>query len=382
MAWKQYLKIFFLCAAICAVVGCAILVVARYPHTLIIQENGSSSTTGTAANGDGMRGGTGTDPAPAPLSPLDIAAYNAKLLQLANLPAPTPPPSTHTSSSATALASTTRPASLWPVKTVYPDAGAILPFERIVAFYGNLYSPQMGVLGQYPPAQVLQMLTSTTAEWAAADPTTPVVPALDYIAVVAQADPGTDGDYRLRMPASQIDQVLSMANQMNGLVFLDVQVGLSTVEKEVPLLESYLKMPNIELSLDPEFDMHDGERPGTVIGTMDASDINFAANYLANLVRENNLPPKILVVHRFTNAMVTNTQNITPLPEVEIVMDMDGFGGPAKKLTTYQDEIADQPVQFTGFKLFFKNDTLDGSHLMTPTEVLKLSPQPSYIQYQ
>ena len=118
-----------------------------------------------------------------------------------------------------------------------------------------------------------------------------------------------------------------------------------------------------------------------MIGTLDATDINFAANYLANIVREYNLPPKMLVIHRFTNPMVTNYKNITPLPEVQIVMDMDGFGSMASKLNTYEQFIEDEPVQFTGVKLFYRNDVAAG-HLMTPTEVLKVSPNPSYIQYQ
>jgi hypothetical protein len=145
-------------------------------------------------------------------------------------------------------------------------------------------------------------------------------------------------------------------------------------------------MPNVELAIDPEFAMHDGAKPGTVVGTLDASDINFVAHYLAGLVEKNNLPPKILIVHRFTQDMVTNYREITPLPEVQIVMDMDGFGSAAKKINTYQSFVVDQPVQFTGFKLFYKNDqipSIAGSdHMMTPAEVFKLSPQPSFIQYQ
>ena len=173
-----------------------------------------------------------------------------------------------------------------------------------------------------------------------------------------------------------------MAARANGIVFLDVQVGLSNVQTEIRLLQPYLKLPQVNLSLDPEFAMHNGQKPGTVIGTMDASSINYAANYLANIVRANNLPPKkILVIHRFTQAMVTHDQEITPLPEVQIVMDMDGFGPPSEKLTTYKVCIDDKPVQFTGFKLFYKNDARAG-HLMTPAEVLGLSPRPSYIQYQ
>ena len=241
----------------------------------------------------------------------------------------------------------------------------------------------MGVLGQYPPDQMLAMLEAEVAKWQVADPSTPVIPALQYIAVVAQGSPGADGKYRDRMPDSEIDKVLAMAGEIHGIVFLDVQVGLSNVQTEIPLLEKYLKMPQVHLAIDPEFSIKTDSRPGKVIGTFDASDINFVSNYLANLVRENNLPPKILVVHRFTEAMVTNYKNIETMPEVQIVMNMDGWGVAAKKIDTYKQFIYAEPVQFTGFKLFYKNDTLTpGSTLMTPAELLKLTPQPIYIQYQ
>jgi len=273
--------------------------------------------------------------------------------------------------------------SLWPIKTVYPNYGALLPFDRIVAYYGNFYTGQLGVLGQYPPEQMLQMLMGEVAKWQATDPKTQVIPAIDYIAVTAQGTPGPDSKYRLRMPDDQIQKAITLANQVNGLVILDIQVGQSTVETEVPLLAQYLKLPNVELALDPEFSMKPGQRPGTVIGSMDASDINFAAHFMANLVTENNIPPKILVVHRFTEQMVTNDQDITPLPQVQVVMDMDGFGTPAQKTKIYKEVVADHPVQFTGLKLFYKNDIVSPSPgLMTDSSVLNLTPEPSFIQYQ
>src|SRR4051812_45325851 len=40
--------------------------------------------------------------------------------------------------------------SKWPVKAPYPLPDAVLPFHRIVAFYGNLYSKRMGILGELP----------------------------------------------------------------------------------------------------------------------------------------------------------------------------------------------------------------------------------------
>lgn len=315
-----------------------------------------------------------------PLPVLDKADYDARLLALAHVSTTTEVISSATTS--VRVISTTTP-SVWPVQAAYPNADAILPFKRIVAYYGNFYSKGMGVLGEYPTDQMLAMLGAEVKQWEAADPTTPVVPAIHYIVAVAQAGAGKEGKYILRMPDDQIDHALALAKQIDGVVFLDVQVALSTLEYELPMLEKYLKMPQVHLAIDPEFSMKYGNRPGTVIGTFDAADINYAAEYLARIVRDNHLPPKILVIHRFTQAMVTNYKNIRPLPEVQIVMDMDGFGSKELKTGTYKRVIYPEPVQFTGIKLFYKNDIRPPSTgLFTPAEVLKLTPAPIYIQYQ
>ncbi len=322
-----------------------------------------------------------TPPAP-PILPLDKVAYDKKLEEIANNPPlkvlipkkdkegndiPVPPPKPN----------------IWPIKTVYPNAGALLPFNRIIAYYGNLYSTRMGVLGEYPETQMLSKLQSEVSKWEEADPSTPVIPALHYIVVVAQGSPGDSGKYRLRMPESEIQKVIAMAEKIKALVFLDIQVGFSDVQTEIPLLEKYLKLPQVHLGIDPEFSMKSGIPPGKVVGTVDATDINFASEYLAKIVRENNLTPKILIVHRYTQKMVTNYKQIKTLPEVQIIMDMDGWGGEPKKINTYQQFVYKEPVQFTGFKLFYKNDILTpGTVLISPKTLLKLSPQPLYIQYQ
>lgn len=271
----------------------------------------------------------------------------------------------------------------WPVKTgVTYQPGALLPFHRIIAYYGNLYSKQMGILGELPKQEVLDHLQAKVAEWQAADSTTVTIPALHYIAVTAQGSPGKGGKYRLRMPFHQIDSVLKMAEKINAIVFLDIQVGLSTLQQEIPELDKYLRLPNVHLGIDPEFSMKGGQAPGKVIGKFDASDINYAADYLEKLVKENNLPPKVLVIHRFTQGMVTNYKQIKTRPEVQMVMHMDGWGHPAKKITTYKQFIYREPVEFTGFKLFYKNDLKEKGRLLTPSELVALKPRPLYIQYQ
>src|SRR5919107_5224338 len=210
-----------------------------------------------------------------------------------------------------ALASMTKPDSVldrkWPVKMPEPLPGAIFPAHRVVAFYGNPLSKKMGVLGEYPKDEMLRMLDHEVARWAKADPQHPVVPALHLIVTVAQGAPGRAGLYRLQMRDSLVNEVHSWARAHHALFFIDVQVGKSTVPAELPRLRPFLENPDVHLALDPEFSMaSSGKVPGAKIGTLDAKDINWAVDFLDEIARAKNLPPKILIVHRFTRNMVTN----------------------------------------------------------------------------
>jgi hypothetical protein len=270
----------------------------------------------------------------------------------------------------------------WPVHTPAYAAGALLPGHRIIAFYGNPLSRRMGVLGEYEPEQMLQRLDREVAAWRAADPATPVLPALHLIATVAQGSAGSDGKWRARMGDSLIMKVIRWADTRNALVFLDIQVAKSTIQAELPPLMKWLERPNVHLGIDPEFSMKDGSNPGRRVGTYDARDINWVQDQLADLVKRKNLPPKILIVHRYTRPMVTNSRNIRFDPNVQVIMHMDGWGVPPVKISSYRAYIQSEPVQFAGFKLFYKNDVRGASKMMVPGEVLRLWPKPIYIQYQ
>lgn len=271
----------------------------------------------------------------------------------------------------------------WPAAAPYPHGGAILPFKRIVAYYGNFFSTRMGILGEFEPAEVLARLASTSAAWESADPDTPVLPAIHYIAMVAQGDAGVDGMWRNVMPDEHIEKAYQMALSMDGILFIDLQVGLSTLEQELPKFRSFLERPEVHVGIDPEFSMKSGNAPGTVIGTFTAADINYVIEYLSEIVREQELPPKVLVIHRFTQNMVTNYQDIKPTPEVQVVMHMDGWGPVELKKGTYRHYIEPEPVQFTGLKIFYKNDLKPPSTgLFSPEEAIQLQPAPFYIQYQ
>lgn len=267
-----------------------------------------------------------------------------------------------------------------PIPGGRPLPGAILPHNRIIAYYGNPLSRRMGVMGEYPPDQMLAMLDAEVATWEAADPSTPVKPALHLIAVVARDNPGPDGKYRGRMADTLIERVAQWAATRDALVFLDVQVGHSTLQEELPRLAPFLRRPNFHLGIDPEFSMKDGGIPGKRIGTYDATDINYAVRFLSELAREHRIPPKVLVVHRFTRRGVTNAQNIRLDPHVQIVMHMDGFGPPTLKRGTFNNFIRTEPVQFVGWKQFYKIRNDDPR--TTVREILALRPRVLYVQYQ
>jgi hypothetical protein len=358
----------FRAALVAGTCGLIVLTACNNGRSEASKKTDSSAAGAVTAAKSGPATDTTITPEPGvPSGPLDTALYRKLMVHLANGDS----------------------SGRWPVKTVHPNSGAILPFHRIIAYYGNLYSKRMGVLGEYPPDEMLRMLKVELKKWQAADTTIPVIPALHYIAVTAQGSAGKDGKYRARMPFKQIDSVLHMAARINALVFLDVQVGFSDVQTEVPLLEKYLQMPNVHLGIDAEFAMKPGMRVGKNVGTFDASDVNWCSEYLAKLVKAHNLPPKVFVVHRWTQKMITNYKEIRPRPEVQIVMDMDGWGPQQLKMDTYRNYEWAQPVQFTGFKLFYKNDVktlakvkFAATTMMSPKQVLALKPSPIYIQYQ
>jgi len=166
----------------------------------------------------------------------------------------------------------------------------------------------------------------------------------------------------------------------NGFkLILDLQPAWSTVGDEVNAFRQFLEEPDVYLALDPEFTMEDHQHvPGKIIGTMRAAEINSAIDILEQIIRDKHLPPKVLIVHQFTWNMLPSKMQIRPSDSIDIVLDMDGFGDRTLKLSTYRAILRQGPLAWTGFKLFYKQDT----NLFTPADVMKLNPQPAVIIYQ
>ena len=250
--------------------------------------------------------------------------------------------------------------------------------NRLVAYYGTPLSSQMGVLGEYGKQEMMQKLKAQTRAYSAADPAHPAIPTIEFIASTAQRDPGADGLYIGRTSPKVIEEYAKLAEQNHALLMLDVQLGRDSVMDEVKALEPFLKRPYVHLAIDTEYHVGPGQVPGVDLGHVDGSEIEPAIKYLNNLVKQNNLPDKILLVHQFQSGIVTNKQLIRPTNNIQVVLNADGFGKTVDKYAKYRILVRDEPLQYGGFKLFYTQDT----PLLSPEQVVKLDPAPAVIEYQ
>lgn len=251
--------------------------------------------------------------------------------------------------------------------------------NRIVAFYGHPWSPQMGILGEYEdPRQMVEDLEEQAAVYTKLDPDLPAKPTIELISSVAQRDPGEDGLYLSHTPPEVIEEYARLAEKNDLLLLLDVQLGRGTVAEEVERIKPFLKRPYVHLAIDTEYSVEAGEVPGMNLGSVDAGEIMGAARTLNEIVEEEDLPAKMLLVHQFEPSVVTNKQLLEPLPNVQIAVHADGFGTPEAKLAKYDILIREEPVQYGGFKVFYRQDV----PMLTPKEVLAMEPPPAVVTYQ
>ena len=259
-----------------------------------------------------------------------------------------------------------------------PTDAPLLPDYRVVAFYGHPHDPGMGIVGEHEIEQLVEILREEAANYAAADPSRPVIPALEIIATVAQPVPGSDGTYILDTDTETLTEYIDFAAEHGMVVILDLQVGRSTVAAEIEKVRDLLARPNVHLAIDPEFAVAEGEIPSQYIGSIGAESITYAQEVLAEISAANGIPPKMLIVHQFREDMIRDKNQLAPVPGVQLVIDADGFGAPELKTAVYNFLVRDEPVEFGGVKLFYSQDV----PLMTPQEILALVPAPDVIIYQ
>jgi len=267
-------------------------------------------------------------------------------------------------------------AAVPPPPVELPRGGrSILPEFRVVAYYGAPQSRELGALGIGSPRGAARRLARQGRPYGTKR--RPVLPALELITVIANADPGDDGMYRSRQRDAVIRRYLRAARRAKAILLLDLQPGRSDFFTEATRLEKWLKEPDVSLALDPEWRAHDSEVPGQVIGHVGAREVNATSAWLAQLVAKHDLPEKLFVIHQFTDDMVPE-QELKPREGLATVLNVDGFGNQAVKKSKYRDFTRQAPDFFHGFKLFYEEDT----DMMRPRQVMRMRPKPVLVVYE
>ena len=248
-------------------------------------------------------------------------------------------------------------------------------YNMIVALYGRPHTKTLGTLGQQPLAQTIQKAKEKAKlyekAWGSGKH---VTPGFDLIYEMATASPGRDGKYVITLNEKVLQEYIDAA-QKNGIaVFIDVQLGKKSPAQAVKPLLKYLKHDNVHIAIDPEFSVDNlTVRPGKKIGSITGPQINEVQDMMRDYIKANGIKDdKILLVHMFTEHMVTDKKAIRYTDRVHLVMHLDGHGSPALKIKTYNGLYTDARASKVvgGFKVFYKQD----KPMMKPRQVLGLEP--------
>ncbi len=254
----------------------------------------------------------------------------------------------------------------------------LLDNTRFVAFYGNPTTGALGVLGEQGPEATLDRMAPIVADYAADGAL--AVPTFEIIATVADAPPGDDGNYSAEMSPDLIRPWVEVATASDGYVVLDLQPGRTDFLTQAQLYEEFLRLPNVGLALDPEWRLGPDEVHLRQIGSVTADEINQVSEWLAEIVREELLPQKLLIVHQFRFDMIEGREQIALRPELATVIQMDGQGPLGTKYETFGALTG--PPDAERFAWGWKNFYDEDSPMASPAQVLDLDPLPVFVSFQ
>lgn len=261
-----------------------------------------------------------------------------------------------------------------------PTLTPLPPETRIVAYTGAPQAKELGILGTMPFERASDRLDRQAVPYDRKS--RPVLRAFDLIATIANAHPGPAGKYRTRQPSTVIARYLRAARRHDAALILDVQPGTSNFVDEIKPLERWLKEPDVHLALDPEWRMRPGVQPGSEIGWVSAGEVTATLNRVARVVRANKLPPKLVIVHRFTDGMIKNLDTVHVPKEVVGVISIDGVGTRTQKIHTYDRIAPTLPKPWLpGFKLFYVEDKAAGG-MLSGKQTMSLTPRPDVVLYE
>lgn len=266
---------------------------------------------------------------------------------------------------------------------------------RFIAYYGHPDSAGMGALGQQNgPEATYEAMRPLLDKYDTGDAI--VVPTFNPIATVAHNGGSTDRpdnvfesggpryvEFSTMHPPSRFTEYVEYAEQIDGYVTLDFQPGRNDFLYQVKHYEELLKRPNVGIALDPEWRLGPNEEHLQQIGSVPAAELNEVINYVADLVRDEGLPQKLILLHQFRTSMITERDTLVDREEIALVIQMDGEGqgGLSVKDDTWHAITAgaEDAHWHWGWKNFFERDNPGPN---SPKDTLSKDPQPVYISYQ
>jgi hypothetical protein len=276
---------------------------------------------------------------------------------------------------------TLKPSAPKPAQATLPRGGReVFPRYRLVGYAGVTGASTLGRLGTGPLDQRVAEIERRAEPYADGREVLPVV---ELIATIVQGSPGRDGKYRVRLSDAQIAKYHKAARKHRAVMLLNLQPGRSEFIAEAKAFHKWLKEPDVGVALDPEWAMDRGQRPGGVYGHTTGAELDEVARYLSGLVKQYNLPEKVLVYHQVARNVVRKESGLKDHDGVVLIKSVDGLGHPGPKKNTYRAVNHGTPkFVHAGFKLFFTEDRRHGGRLMTPKEVLGLKPHPEYVMFE
>jgi len=254
----------------------------------------------------------------------------------------------------------------------------LLPDNRLLFYYGFPQNPNMGILGEHEPEQLVELLRQQVAEYEAADNSRPWKIGIELIASVAQASPQADDTYVADTDGDWLDLYTEFTAENDMVLVLDVQMGRKEPFDDYSGLERWLQFDHVHLAIDPEFKMRGDEVPGVDLGYIEAAQVREAQEWLVGIANTYGTSRKMLMVHQFHNYMIQDKDQIEAMEGVDLVINEDGWGPPDMKRDTYNVVITQEPIEYHGIKLFYQLD----EPLMTAAEVMALDPPPDVVNYQ
>ncbi len=256
---------------------------------------------------------------------------------------------------------------------------SVLLNNDVFALYGKPGARSMGILGQYSLTDIEPIMQDFVAKYDAANGARGVIPSF-YI-IFGTCWPEGEIGY---LSDQVVREYVEFAAQRGWYVYLDHQIGKYSVDAAMNRLLPWLKYPNVQLALDPEWRT---TKPMQEIGSVTAEEINRAQQMMQDYLVQNSLPGRrMLVVHQFKPKMILNRSAVkSDFERVQLIHCADGFGSPTLKKSTYALNAEATNIPLKSFKLFLK-PTVEGAGydvpLMSPEEVLTLNPRPYLIMYQ